>query len=109
MRHLGISAVLCVAVFIGVPVVEGRRLLKLAAAAAIIRGGPVLPLPIKYKIPAQQGKDIYVPYPVPVKVKVQRKPKKVRKVVTEHHYHHHHVSPEIIEFHDFSGDHNDLW
>ncbi|XP_022687979.1 uncharacterized protein LOC111259889 [Varroa jacobsoni] len=62
---------------------ESRKLLKLAAAAAIIRGGPIIPIPIRY--------PVHVPHPkivkVPVKVPEHHHTHSVHKVVVPVHTH----------------------
>jgi len=35
--------------------IEAKKLLKLAAAAAIIRGGPIIPVPIRYPVQPPGG------------------------------------------------------
>lgn len=44
------AAVLALVAIFGAQQAESKKLLKLAAAAAIIRGGPIIPLPIRYPV-----------------------------------------------------------
>ncbi|XP_018494913.1 polyadenylate-binding protein 1-B-like [Galendromus occidentalis] len=81
-----------------------HKVVKLAAVAALLRGGPVIPVPIRYKVP-QQTKIVHYPVRVPVHVPVHHHTQREVRVihVPVHHYthreqhhshrpiHHHHV------------------
>lgn len=68
---------------------ESKKLLKLAAAAAIIRGGPIIPIPVRYPVHVPHSKTVKVPirHPVPIKVPVSRYSHSVEKVRFPVHSH----------------------
>lgn len=82
--------VAALAVLASVQYAESKKLLKLAAAAAIIRGGPIIPIPIRYPVHVPHShKVVKVPvhHPVPVKVPVHHHSHSVEKVPIPVHSH----------------------
>ncbi|XP_003737342.1 uncharacterized protein LOC100907632 [Galendromus occidentalis] len=82
--------VAALAVMASVQYAESKKLLKLAAAAAIIRGGPIIPIPIRYPVHVPHShKVVKVPvhHPVPVKVPVHHHSHSVEKVPIPVHTH----------------------
>lgn len=55
--------VLCISM---IQVSESKGILKLAAAAAILRGGPIIPLPIRYPVHVPKAKVVHAPVHIPV-------------------------------------------
>ncbi|XP_018493824.1 uncharacterized protein LOC108863762 [Galendromus occidentalis] len=94
---------LLVAFLHSVDYVSPSKLLKLAAVAAILRGGPTIPIPIRYPVHVPQSKVIKVPVhqPVPVKVPIHHHSHSVSKVPVPVHSHSHsenHI-PEPVHLH----------
>ncbi|OQR75855.1 hypothetical protein BIW11_00696 [Tropilaelaps mercedesae] len=90
---------------------ESKKLLKLAAAAAIIRGGPIIPIPVRYPVHVPHSKivKVAVHHPVPVKVPVHHHTHSVKKVPIPVHSHsvsEKHV-PVPIPIHSHSHSHTE--
>lgn len=47
-------------ILVNVQQAESKKLLKLAAAAAILRGGPIIPLPIRYPVHTPRSQVTFV-------------------------------------------------
>lgn len=75
--------------------VESKKLLALAAAAAIIRGGPIIPIPVRYPVHIPQPKVLKVPVHQAVHVKIPL-------------YHHSHAMKNAIHLHSDHSDFGDL-
>ncbi|OQR76361.1 hypothetical protein BIW11_00611 [Tropilaelaps mercedesae] len=88
MNRLATTLVLVLAIG-AVQYAASKKLLKLAAAAAIIRGGPIIPIPIRYPVHVPHSKVVKVPvhHPVPVKVPVHHHSHSVEKVPVPVHSH----------------------
>lgn len=85
MKKFGVVSLVGLVVLCAmIQVSEQHKLLKLAAAAAIIRGGPIIPLPVRYPVHVPKHKVVHVPHAhhVPVHVPVHH--------YDDHHHHHHH-------------------
>ncbi|OQR76359.1 hypothetical protein BIW11_03091 [Tropilaelaps mercedesae] len=111
-RPIGIKLLLVaiVAASTYVQMSAGYKLLKLAAAAAIIRGGPIIPIPVRYPVHVPHPKVLKVPvhHPVPVKVPVHHHTHSVKKIPVPVHSHSHsekHV-PVPVPVHSHSHSHS---
>ncbi|OQR78306.1 hypothetical protein BIW11_00326 [Tropilaelaps mercedesae] len=97
---------LCVSLLVAssyVHIANSKPLLKLAAAAAIIRGGPIIPIPVRYPVHVPHPKVLKVPvhHPVPVKVPVHHHTHSVKKIPIPVHHHtqsyEHHGHVEVAD------------
>ncbi|XP_022651992.1 polyadenylate-binding protein 1-B-like [Varroa destructor] len=70
---------------------EAQKRLRLAAAAAILRGGPMIPLPLRYPVHVARPKIIEMPihHQVPIEVPVQHYSHSMKRVSIPVHGHSH--------------------
>ncbi|XP_022651996.1 uncharacterized protein LOC111259903 [Varroa jacobsoni] len=87
-----------------VQLTNANMIMKLAAAAAIFRGGPTIPIPIRYPVHIPYSKVLEVPvhHPVPVKIPVHHHTHSVKKIPILVHSHSHSERQVPIHSHSHS-------